>query len=214
MINTKKTKTMIFNFTKNFQFSTRLNIQNENIEVIKSTKLLGTILSDDLKWDSNTAALVKKANARMKLLRKVQDFDAPVEDLKEIYILFIRSILEQSAPVWNSSITADNSNDLERIQKSAVQIILKDNFQGYKRGLAQLGIEILEERRRELCLNFANKCVKNTKLEHMFPRNEKSHMMGTRKEEAFQVQHSTTERLKQSPIIYMQNLLNRQEKDI
>ena len=63
---------------------------------------------------------------------------------------------------------------------------------------------------RELCLNFANKCVKNTKLQHMFPRNEKSHMMGTRKEEAFQVQYAT----KQSPIKYMQNLLNQQENDL
>ena len=214
MINTKKTKTMIFNFTKNFQFSTRLKIKNENIEVINSTKLLGTILSDDLKWDLNTDTLVKKANARMQLLRKVASFDAPVQDLKEIYILFIRSILEQSAPVWHSSITEENSNDLERIQKSAVKIILKDNFKGYKRGLAQLGIESLEERRKELCLNFANKCVKNTKLEHMFPRNDKSHVMGTRKEEAFKVQHATTGRLKKSPIIYMQNLLNQQEKDL
>ena len=70
----------------------------------------------------------------MQLLRKVASFDAPVEDLKEIYILFIRSILEKSAPVWHSSITEDNANDLERIQKSAVKIILKDNFKGYKGG--------------------------------------------------------------------------------
>jgi hypothetical protein len=40
MINTKKTKTMIFNFTDNFQFTTRLKIKEENIDVIDSTKLL------------------------------------------------------------------------------------------------------------------------------------------------------------------------------
>ena len=48
----------------------------------------------------------------------------------------------------------------------------------------------------------------------MFPRNDKSHVMGTRKEEAFKVQHATTGRLKKSPIIYMQNLLNQQEKGL
>ena len=47
-------------------------------------------MSDDLEWDSKNTALVKKANARMQLLRKFASFDAPVEDLKEIYILFIR----------------------------------------------------------------------------------------------------------------------------
>ena len=58
MINSKKTKTMIFNFTDRFQFSTRLKLKGENIEVIDSTKLLGTVLSNDLKWDLNTANLV------------------------------------------------------------------------------------------------------------------------------------------------------------
>ena len=69
MINSKKTKTMIFNFTDRFQFTTRLKLKGENIEVIDSTKLLGTVLSNDLKWDLNTANLVKKANTRMQLLK-------------------------------------------------------------------------------------------------------------------------------------------------
>ena len=82
MINTKKTKTMIINFTENFQFTTRMKLKDENIEVIDSTKLLGTIISKDLKWDKNIAAIVKKANARMELLRKAASFGPPVEDLK------------------------------------------------------------------------------------------------------------------------------------
>ena len=65
MINQKKTKTMIFNYTENFKFTTRLKLKNENIDVITNTRLLGTIISDDLKWELNTSNLVKKANARM-----------------------------------------------------------------------------------------------------------------------------------------------------
>ena len=93
IINEKKTKTMLINFTEKYQFATRLQLKEENVEVINSTKLLGTIISDDLKWDLNTQNLVKKANARMALLRKVASFGAPLEDLKTIYVL-IRSILE------------------------------------------------------------------------------------------------------------------------
>ena len=48
------------------------------------------------------------------------------EELKNIYILFIRSILEQSAAVWHSSLTEENKNNLERVQKSAVRIITGD----------------------------------------------------------------------------------------
>ena len=44
----------------------------------------------------------------------------------------------------------------------------------------------------------------------MFPINEKKHIMITRKPEMFKVQKANTERLKNSAIIYMQNLLNKE----
>ena len=113
IINEKKTKTMIFNFTENYKFTTRLRLKGENVEVINSTRLLGTILTDDLKWDLNVSTIVKKANARMELLRRVASFGTPAEDLKIIYTLFIRSLLEQSATVWHSSLTQENITDLE-----------------------------------------------------------------------------------------------------
>ena len=74
--------------------------------------------------------------------------------------------------------------------------------------LAQIGIESLESRREHLCLNFARKFTKNKKLSHMFPENIKPHGMSTRHEEKYRVQFANTDRLKDSPIIYMQNLLN------
>ena len=45
----------------------------------------------------------------------------------------------------------------------------------------------------------------------MFPKFNKLHAMLTRKSEKFQVQFANTERLKRSPIIYMQKLLNDQD---
>ena len=85
LLNSKKTKNMIFNFSDNYQFSTRLSLNNENIEIEKSTKLLGTIISDDLKWNLNTKNIVKKSNARMQILRKASSFGASQDDLKNIY---------------------------------------------------------------------------------------------------------------------------------
>ena len=213
MINEKKTKCMIFNFTDKYQFTTRLRINNEPIEVIDSTKLLGIIITNNLSWDQNISSIVKKANARMQLLRRVAGFGTPIDDLKIIYILFIRSILEQSATVWHSSLTNENVNDLERIQKSAIKIILRDDYTEYKQGLAQLGLETLSSRRETLCLNFALKCAKNPKLQHMFPLNEKNHNMETRKEEKYKVEFANTDRKKDSPIIYMQKLLNQNENN-
>ena len=128
MINEKKTKTLIFNYTEKYQFTTRLTINNEQIEVIDSTKLLGTIITNDLKWDYNCKSLVKKANSRMELLRKVSSFGLDQVELKNIYVIFIRSVLEQSATVWHSSLTEENKNDLERVQKSAVRSLWGTNI--------------------------------------------------------------------------------------
>ena len=118
MINGKKTKTMIFNFTENFKFTTRLRLKSENIEVINNTQFLGTIITDDLKWDLNSKSIVKKANMSMEPIRKVSSFDVPIEHRKDLYILFVRSILEQSATVCHNSISIENANDLERVKKN------------------------------------------------------------------------------------------------
>jgi hypothetical protein len=179
--------------------------------VINSTKLLGTIITSDLRWEENTSQIVKKSNARMELLRRVASFGTSVEDLKNIYFLFVRSQLEQSAVVWHSSLTEENRSDLERVQKSAVKIILGERYINYEKGLDELGIESLEERRNILCQRFATKCLKNEKAAKMFPLNEKTHQMDTRKMEKFKVQHAHTDRLKIFALIHMQNLLNEQE---
>ena len=212
IINQNKTKLMIFNYTEKYQFSTRLTLKGENVEVIDSAKLLGTIITSDLKWEKDTATIVKKANARMELVRKVASFGASEEDLKNIYILFVRSHLEQSATVWHSSLTQENIDDLERVQKSAFKVILGEKYLTYNNALIRLNMETLENRREELCLNFALKCVKHKKLKKMFPLNRKSHNMDTRENEKYEVQFAYNGRLKKSSIPYMQRMLNEHEE--
>jgi hypothetical protein len=124
-LNVEKSKSMIFNFTYNYQFTTNISHNGDDMKVIDETKLLGTIITNDLKWHRNTEDLVKRANARMRILHKISEFSAPVEDLVQIYVSYIRSILEQSCTVWHSSLTLENIDDLERVQKSAMRIILK-----------------------------------------------------------------------------------------
>ena len=78
-LNIDKSRAMIFNFTPNYKFTTGFTHDEGNIDVIDEVKLLGTIITNDLKWSKNTDYLVKKANARMRLLQKIVEFNAPVE---------------------------------------------------------------------------------------------------------------------------------------
>ena len=70
----KKNKCMIFNFTKSKKFSKRLILERKKVEIVKEMKLLGTIISDDLKWNKYTTYLVKMAYSRMELLRRIKHF--------------------------------------------------------------------------------------------------------------------------------------------
>ena len=208
VINQKKSKCMIFNYTKNYKFSTRLAIEGEIMETVEETKLLGTIVSNDLKWGKNTENIVKRANKRMELLRRISTFGASWNELKNIYILYIRSLLEQSCTVWNSGLTEEDKQDLERVQKSALKNILQENYDTYENALKILDLESLSERREYLCLQFAKKCLTHPKMKNLFQLNKKSHPMMTRFQEMYEVDHANTKRLQDSPIIYMQRLLN------
>jgi hypothetical protein len=59
-------------------------------------------------------------------------------------------------------------------------------------------METLYDRRDQLCLEFAKACVK--KFSDIFPKNTKTHAMETRYPE--------------SPIIYMQHLLNEDQQKV
>ena len=128
-----------------------------------------------------------------------------------IWIVYCRSLLEQSAVVWSSSLTQENIDDLERTQKSFVKLILKNGYNSdyegsYENALMKLNLQTLEQRRQGLCLKFAKNCIKNDKLTDLFPENENMHE--SRYPEKYKVLRANTDRLQKSSIIYMQNLLN------
>ena len=72
--------------TKDKQFSTDIKLNNESIETVSETKLLGTIITNDLKWNKNTDNIVKETNKRMQILHKATKFTNNIRDLKQIYI--------------------------------------------------------------------------------------------------------------------------------
>ena len=68
---------------------------------------------------------------------------------------------------WGTVIL-NNEIDLERVQKSALKVILKDKYGDYKSALRKLNIESLFDRRELLCLKFAKKRFKASKFQKMY----------------------------------------------
>ena len=95
-------------------------MEGNALEQTHKTKLLGLILRDDLSLKYNTELITKRAFTRMIILMNLYQFDVPLEELVEIYYLYIRSVVEQSSVVVHSSITEGEQMDIERVQKVAL----------------------------------------------------------------------------------------------
>ena len=155
---------------------------------------------------------VRQSNRRMSFLHKASKFTNNSNDLKKIYMLQVRSKLEKSAVLWHSSLSKKNRNDLERVQKSALRLILGNKYTSYSEALKLLNIETLEDRRKLLCLKFAKNCLKVDKLRKMFPKSSTMHGMSKRNLEFYNVNRTLTERYLNSAIPQMQRILNSYQK--
>ena len=205
-LNSDKSNYMIFNFSKSNQFNTRLYMNENKLTQVNQTCLLGVIISDNLKWHSNTASLVKRCYQRMIILRNLSSFHVPIHELVNIYCLYIRSVAEQSSVVWSSSITSGEEYDLERIQKVALRIILGEYYGSYQNARCITKLDTLKARRTLLNKRFAVKCTKNDLTKDMFPLAVNN--VNTRHQEKYQVTRAKTNRLLVSVIPSMQRQLN------
>ena len=76
----------------------------------------------------------------MVFLHKLSRFTKK-QDLKKIYILQIRSKLEQSSVLWHRSITKKSEYNLERVQKLVLKIILEESYVRYDNALKVLKLQ-------------------------------------------------------------------------
>ena len=75
-------------------------MNQKKLDELDECRLLGVILTNDLSFEKNSEKIVKNAYCRMIMLRKLSEFCVPIEDMLNIYILYIRSAAEQSCVVW------------------------------------------------------------------------------------------------------------------
>jgi hypothetical protein len=166
-INSTKTKDMLVSFG-NEPIAPLLTINGVEIDRVKETKLLGTMISSDLKWNANTYYINRKASKRLHYLRCLKRSGLARKDLLRVYLSLIRSVCEFACQVWATSLTQELCHVFESIQKRAVRIILP-NVE-YQEACLTLNIPLLKARREELCKQFYEKMQNpDHKLHDMLP---------------------------------------------
>ncbi len=179
-LNEKKTTNMIFNFTKDHQFTTEIKLKNERLETFDQSKLLGVIITNNLKWHENTKHIVKNANRKMAMLHRFSKFTKNTSHLLHLYKTQVRGCLEYCSTVWHSGLTDSDSNDIERIQRAAMRVIMGKKYQGYEETLKLIKLDSLKQRREKMALKFAQKSLKQESFSRLFPLNTSKHDMKKR----------------------------------
>ena len=88
-------------------------INGQHLEIVKSAKILGMTLTDDLKWNKHIGIVVLKASKRLYLLKQLRRAGVDNKHLIGFYNACIRSILEYACEVFHSSLPTYLSDDLE-----------------------------------------------------------------------------------------------------
>ena len=70
-----------------------------NIERVDTSKLQGTVVSTDLKWNSHIAYVIHKANSKLHLLRQLKTPAVPQGDMLYFYVSIIRPVAVYDRPV-------------------------------------------------------------------------------------------------------------------
>ena len=122
----RKSAEMLINFMQNDNFTTRpIVLGNNTVKCVTTYKLLGIIISFDLKRNKYIDNISKKASKRLYscipwgFLKKV---GVNREEIRKVYLTTIRPILEYVLQIWQD-IPEFLSNKLESIQKRALYII-------------------------------------------------------------------------------------------
>ena len=109
--------------------------------------MLGVWISEDLSWSKNCQEICQKAYSRLSMITKLKYVGVSLEDLLDIYTLFIRSVTEYCAVAFHSTLTQQQNDKLEKIQKTCLKVILGDNYIDYTVALEMCGLQTLSERR-------------------------------------------------------------------
>ena len=154
-LNESKCKELRISFSRSGSSVDHITINDKQIEVVSSAKLLGVVVSDNLRWNAHVESICKKAATRLYFLKQLKRAKVPPKDMLLFYTTCIRPVLEYACPVFHHSLPQYLSNEMERLQNRALRIIQPDL--SYAEALVALDITSLYERRKALVMLYLTK---------------------------------------------------------
>jgi hypothetical protein len=154
-LNPKKCEIMIVDFTrKKRQFN--FELCGEAVRIVHKVTILGLHFNDRMCWDEHVDVIIKKANQRTFIIRKLYQNGFSQDEAVHAYRTFIRPHLEYCSVVWGPCLNSKLARRIERCQKRVLSAIMRltVNRDNYTEVLSQLKLGSLENRRDKSLVKF------------------------------------------------------------
>ena len=206
-LNADKTCLFVVNFSMKNQFRPLLNIPGctSPLDRVLETKLLGYWFTHDMKTYRHTEHILAISYKRIWAIRKLKNSGVSDQDILYFYFMKIRSVLESNCVIYHPLLTKDESDNIERIQKIVLKIILGHRYSDYHQACIFLQVQNLHLRRVQLSLTFGLKCTQSEKFKHLFTMNPNTNLRNPNK---FDLPMAKSSRYFNSPRLYITRLLN------
>ena len=119
--NSSKTTQQTFT-NKRTQNPPSLNFGNDPIPTVSNNKHLGLNISKDLRFHIHIKEVIRKANAALAPLYPVARY-IPRQILNQIYLTYVRPIIDYADVAYHGQITVTDSVALEKIQNRAARLV-------------------------------------------------------------------------------------------
>ena len=141
------------------------------------------------------------------MFRTLKQHGLSSEDLKTVYIGYIRPLLEYCAPIFHSGLTKSQAKGLEKIQKRVFKIMLGQQYEGYESTCQMLNLPTLEARRKQLSVDFAKTLTTHPTCSSWLPPKRET-TRSLRHSLTYQQFPCKTQRFRNSPLPYYVDPLN------
>ena len=207
-VNDKKTQLLCISGNQDSVINSYIRTDSET-EIVSGDelKILGFWFGRRPNVDVHVQKLAAKFRTKLWALRHLKKGGMGTEDLLRIYLAVLRPVLDYASPTYHSLLTKQQTVLLDSLQKRAAKIIFGISS-SYSDIVSSGQLKSLEQRRRELCISFAQKAASSAKFgSSWFPRKQVSEY-NIRNPEIYLDTRARTERMRKNPLSYMRRELN------
>ena len=205
-VNKAKTQLLNINCSINFNLSSYIIVDGEEIRSTDKLKILGFTFGSRPNVNEHLRTIKQKYGARSWVLRNLKQSGLPESHLVQVYTALIRPVLEYASVSYHHLLTNEQSEEIERLQRISLKTIY-GNWFSYSDCLEKSKLKEMKDRRQDIFRKFAEKNIEGRYQEKWFPVNPEP-TYNLRRSEKYVIPRTKNNRLKNSPVYQMRVLMN------